>query len=160
MRLDLNRFVPGADATLGKLEVPSVDIAVPDTGIIVPPTTYFTLEDELRKVKVPGETCIDAGEYRIRLRREGGMVKRYDRRLAPFHDGMLWLQDVRNFVYVYLHIGNDDDDTDGCILTGMLRGPNMTIRRSAEAYSRIYKAVWKYADADDLSIVIRDPPAR
>ncbi len=150
MRLFLNRFEETTDATIGRFLVPK---AMPPDEF----KQYYSCEDEKRKVKVPGETRIDAGEYRIKLRREGGMVKRYDRRLAPFHDGMLWLQDVRNFTFVYIHIGNDDDDSDACILVGMKRGPNMTIQRSAIAYSEIYKDVWRYADADDLSIVITDP---
>ncbi len=151
MQLVLNRFEEDNTTTIGKLIVPV------DPKIL---KTYFTLEDEYRAEKVLGETRVDAGEYRIRLRREGGMVKRYDKRFAPFHDGMLWLQDVPRFEWVYMHVGNTDDHTDGCILVGMARGAGMTIVRSAVAYTAIYKAVWEYAEADDLSILINDIPLK
>ncbi len=153
MKLTLNRFEQDSDSTLGRLLVPTL---TGDNWTLSLPKQYFTVEDEFRTVKVAGETRIDPGEYRIRLRREGGMVKRYDKRFSPFHDGMLWLQDVPGFKWVYIHAGNSDDDTEGCILVGMQRGAGLTILKSAVAYAEIYKAVWSYAEADDLSIVIRD----
>jgi len=31
---------------------------------------------------------------------------------------MLWLQNVPNFEYVYLHIGNVVENSEGCVLVG------------------------------------------
>ena len=78
----------------------------------------FTCEDEHRTKKVMGETRIPAGRYEIKLRREGGMLKRYKQRFGDWHEGMLHLQDVPGFKWIYIHVGNDDDDTAGCILLG------------------------------------------
>lgn len=113
-----------------------------------------TLEDEYRARKVPGETSIPAGIYEIRLRTEGGMHQKYARRF-PWHVGMLWLQDVPGFEWIYIHIGNDDDDTDGCILVGETRGPDW-IGESVKAYTRLYQHIVPYFDTEPVQIEIRD----
>ena len=102
MILHLKRLTSGPDSTLGVLYV---------NGEV----ECFTVEDEKREVKVDGETRIPAGIYPIELRNEGGMTKRYAAKF-PNHKGMLWLRDVPNFQYIYIHIGNTDDNTEGCIL--------------------------------------------
>lgn len=77
----------------------------------------FTLEDEKRTIKINGETRIPFGTYEIKLRTFGSMSERYSKKFH-FHKGMLHLQNVPNFSFVYIHIGNTDDDTAGCILVG------------------------------------------
>lgn len=76
-----------------------------------------TVEDEPREQKVYGETRIPAGTYQIKLRTVGGMHTRFTKKY-PWHKGMLWLQDVPNFSWVYLHPGINEAQTDGCILVG------------------------------------------
>ena len=104
----------------------------------------FTLEDEYREVKVLGETRIKAGRYQIFLREEGGMYEKYSKKYS-WHEGMLHLQDVPDFKYIYIHPGNDDDDTDGCILVGDCMYTNVVkngaLGRSMIAYERLYKKV-------------------
>lgn len=78
----------------------------------------YMIEDERRFTKVQGETCIPVGSYEVLLRREGGMHSRYIDRYGGKHKGMLWLQDVPGFQFIYVHPGNDDDDTEGCLLPG------------------------------------------
>lgn len=78
----------------------------------------YTLEDEKREVKVHGETCIDAGLYNITLRNEGGKTATYWQRFPTMHKGMLWLRDVPNFQFIYIHMGNHEGHTLGCILVG------------------------------------------
>jgi len=140
MELLLQRFSTGDESTLGILheiepqEQPFVDD---------PPMRFqcFTMEDQPNEPKIPGETRIPAGRYQIKLRTEGGMYKRYGDRF-PWHSGMLWLQEVPDFKWVYIHVGNDDDDTDGCILTGDGAISNVpergTVTRSVNAYKRLY----------------------
>lgn len=105
MQIILERCISNEDETLGKMSVNGEHFC-------------FTLEDEYRVEKVKDETRIPAGEYEIILRNEGGMNKRYKAKFKSKHSGMLWLQDVPNFEWVYLHIGNTDDHTSGCILVG------------------------------------------
>jgi len=98
----------------------------------------YTLEDEKRDIKVQGETAIPAGEYEIKLRPLGQsrMDAAYSNRY-PFYRGQLWLQDVPNFTYVYIHTGNNDDHTDGCILIGKTKYED-TIGSSRDAYRELY----------------------
>ena len=105
----------------------------------------FTLEDESRAEKVAGETRIPAGTYSIELRQEGTLTKKYAERFPDLHKGMLWLQDVPGFEWIYIHCGNDDDDTDGCILVGDEAHQNVTangfLGASAPAYRRVYPLI-------------------
>jgi len=106
----------------------------------------YTLEDEFRNEKVYAETRIDDGRYRIEFRTEGDFHARYLAKFGPdFHRGMLWIKDVPNFEYVLIHIGNDDDDTAGCLLVGSSNsnGSNF-IGASEKAYKKFYP---KIADA-------------
>ena len=108
----------------------------------------FTLEDTHNEPKVYGKTRIPEGSYEVTLRHEGTMVKKYDDRYDG-HDGMLWLRNVDSFEYVYIHVGNDDDDTDGCLLVG--RGCNthnvQTVTGSVLAYKDLYPKVKEQIEA-------------
>ena len=120
----------------------------------------FVLEDEHREVKVPGETRIPAGRYRIKPRYGSPAFGYLDKRY-PWHNGMLWLQDVPNFTYIYIHAGNNDDHTDGCLLVGDKAQQNVTkrglVQKSADAYQRIYQDMKEHLDAgDEVWLTIKD----
>lgn len=134
MELEVLRFSSQSESTLGILN------RVDDDG-----KTFlcFTLEDEYRTKKKYGETRIPAGRYQIKLRTVGGFHEKYLEKFgADFHKGMLWLQDVPNFEYVLIHIGNRDTDTAACLLVGNTAQQNITeegyIGASTDAYKRIY----------------------
>jgi hypothetical protein len=76
----------------------------------------FTLEDPIRDVKIPGDTAIPAGRYRV----EVTMSPRFKRRLPL-------LIDVPNYTGVRIHSGNRSSDSEGCILPGRTRGPAMVM---------------------------------
>jgi hypothetical protein len=58
------------------------------------------------------------------------------------HKGMLWLRDVPGFEWVYIHIGNTDDDTEGCILVGeTIDYESGFMGRSVKAYRYIYPLI-------------------
>lgn len=121
----------------------------------------FTLEDEARTVKKFGETRIPAGTYHIELRTEGGFHQRYSRRFPGMHKGMLWVRDVPGFEFILIHIGNDDDDTAGCLLVGNEVRQNVTgpgkILHSTDAYKRIYPlVVEKLIAGEEVSIMYAD----
>ena len=143
MKLLLERTKSNDEATIGNLWL--------DGRLL-----WFSLEDEYRLEKVAAETRIPAGTYQIRPRLAGGMIQRYKRRFA-WHQGMLHLQDVPGFKYVYMHVGNTDEDTAGCILVGYgadLR--SMTIQTSVPAYTELYEKIYAAADAGELEITIED----
>ena len=104
----------------------------------------YTLEDEIRDVKVPGETCIPDGIYEVRLRTVGGKHEQYLQKFGPdFHKGMLWIMDVPNYDYILIHIGNDDDDTEGCLtVQNQAKLPEDNFNPdSTSAYKRIYPII-------------------
>ena len=113
-----------------------------------------TLEDTRRAHKVYGETRIPAGTYELNLRDEGNMVKRYKSRY-DWHKGMIWLRNVPEFEFIYIHPGNNPGDTLGCILVGMTRGENF-IGNSRAAYQKIYPAIVWRIENGGCQIVIED----
>jgi hypothetical protein len=71
----------------------------------------WTLEDQVRAgPKVPGETAIPAGRYRVTLTPSA----RFKRVLPLLHD-------VPGFSGIRIHAGNTALDTAGCILVGRTR---------------------------------------
>lgn len=113
----------------------------------------FGLEDEYRDDKVAGETRIPAGIYDVKLRTVGGFHTRYSSKF-PWHEGMLHVQNVPDFEYILIHIGNTEKDTAGCLLvgTGAYSGTDLTIQSSTDAYRKLYEKVLSAAKSGDLKI--------
>lgn len=105
LTLDLVRIASGSSSTVGILYI---------DGRLV----GFTIEDEYRFEKIKGETRVPAGEYPILLRKAGEMLAKYQIKFKGImdHPGMLELQSVPGFEFVYIHFGNYEKETDGCIL--------------------------------------------
>lgn len=118
---------------------------------------HYTLEDEYRNEKVYGETRIPAGTYPLELRTEGGHHQRYRHRFADIHEGMVHLLNVPNFKWILYHIGNDDDDTAGCILPGDgANNPISTrgrISHSTQAYVRTYPLLRDYIKTAEKPVI-------
>lgn len=121
------------------------------------------VEDERRKVKVKGETCIPTGTYKLGLRTEGGMHADYAKRFAAFHKGMIWILNVPGFEWVYLHCGNLEKHSDGCPLinTSMIMTPDYEFegRESEKAYRRIAPRITDAILGDGAEIVISERQA-
>lgn len=98
----------------------------------------YALEDPYRPTKVPGVTRIPSGRYRLSLRQTGAMHQKYRQRFPDSHHGMLWLRHVPGFEYVYIHIGNTPEDTEGCILVGAGVDAHGSLIHSEQAYRVIY----------------------
>lgn len=132
MRLALLRYGEGDDSTLGLMLV--------DASF-----ECYTLEDEHRAEKVPGETRIPNGLYRVAFREVLSALTLKYRERFPWFTWHIEIQDVPNFEFVYVHIGNDDDDTDACVLVGDEANNNTInsgyIGRSTQAYERLYRKV-------------------
>jgi len=123
--------------------------------MVVGGTMVATLEDKIRKEKVYGETAIPAGRYTLLLRNEGGKTLKYADRYPDMHEGMIWLQDVKGFTYVYIHVGNYPKDTLGCILVGE-RAKQHMIQSSSSAYKKIYPKIVKMIKDKGCQLIIRD----
>lgn len=102
MKLSLLRYLPSEKATLGTLAVNGA-------------YHCYTLEDKVREIegepvekwKVPHETAIPRGTYRVIL----DYSQRFKRVLPR-------LLDVPGYSGIRIHPGNTDADSSGCILVG------------------------------------------
>jgi len=103
----------------------------------------FVLEDGFNVVKVHGETRITPATRKIGLRTEGGMHQKYLAKYGKhFHKGMLWIKDVNNYKYVYIHKGNYPKDTLGCLLTNYACDANKkSMSQSEVSYLKIYPII-------------------
>lgn len=122
----------------------------------------FTLEDEKRLVKVPKETRIPAGTYRLGLRK---VLSPKTKSYRENYDWFVWhiqVLDVPGFSYVYIHIGNTDDDTDACLLVGdsvVNKGEiEDFLGNSRQAFERFYKKVYPLLEdnLEPVTITIHD----
>ena len=142
MKLTLTRMWDNVNETLGILSIDDVE-------------QCLILEDQYQKEKVYGETRIPEGTYKIKLRTNGRMHEDYSKKY-DFHRGMLELQNVPNFKYVYIHVGNDDDDTLGCLITGrkvVVKSGKIKLESSTEAYKELYKKVIPFIDNLYIQII-------
>ena len=145
MKLELKRFSASKDSTLGLMFVDGE-------------FECFTLEDEYREEKVKGETRIPEGTYKVAKREVlSGLTEKYRSKYHWF-DYHFMLQDVPNFQYVYIHVGNDEDHTDGCLLVGDAVKSNRfnednNLTSSGPAFKRLYQ---KMCEADIINISVTD----
>jgi len=117
----------------------------------------YALEDEARDVKVAGETRIPRAMYTLGIREEvTPLTKKYRNRFEwfEFHIEIL---DVPNYDYVYMHIGNDADDTEACVLVGDDANNNNVgegyIKNSTKAFERFYKMVYPKLKAGEMILI-------
>jgi len=148
MFLEILRYSDNGDDTIGLLFIDGVFQA-------------HTVEDEYRNVKVAGETRIPEGIYNIEFREEDSpSTKRYREDYPDFFDYHLQIVGVPNFSYIYLHHGNTDEDTAGCILLNDSINNNQIQPAkggySRQSFARIYKKVWKaLKSGDEVKINIK-----
>lgn len=117
------------------------------------------LEDQKRDVKVKGDTRIPAGRYKILLRKEGRIHQNYAEKFGKWHRGTLHLQDVPNFQYILIHIGNTEKDTEGCLLTNTgynEKDGHFVGYGSTAAYQKIYPVIADAIEKNDVFIEIAD----
>jgi hypothetical protein len=146
MEILVDRFISDHDSTISRVSINGK-------------YECFGLEDEFRADKVPGETRIPAGTYKIKLRTEGGFHNRYADHYKKAHKGMLHIEDVPNFTHILIHCGNTDEDTAGCLLLGSSANTavgDMSISSSRLAYQTFYPKVCDAAQNDDLTITFVD----
>lgn len=118
IHLTRNSYESGAGYTHGRLRT--------DEGGFL----CWTLEDEdrglhqemalsqIERKKIKGKTAIPTGTYKIQLRVSPKFKERYWAK--PYGGKLPYLCNVPGFEGVCIHPGNTPQDTEGCLLPGML----------------------------------------
>lgn len=116
MELLLKRKIKSKFSTIGELFV---------NGVF----ECYTLEDVEREVKIPAETAIAKGTYRI-------VVTPSNR----FKRDLPLLLKVPNFEGVRIHSGNNNHNTEGCILVGQTKDVDY-IGQSRFAFEKLFDKI-------------------
>lgn len=156
MELALHRRYNGLNYTIGSLLVDGL---------------YFcdTLEDknrnlsstmsleEINKIKVKGETAIPYGTYKVTLNVKSPKYSNLDKyKYVAFTKGYIpRLINVPGFEGILIHAGNQDKDTDGCVLVGENKVKGQVINSRA-TWVKLYKLMQQaIAKGEGISITIK-----
>ena len=122
----------------------------------------FTIEDIHHNVKVDNETRISSGRYEIKFREVlSPKTKRYRELYPSWFTWHLELQDVPEFTYIYMHIGNRSSDSSGCLLLNKgvseLSNGNYVGHSSWAAFIEVYSIISDaLTSGERVFITIRD----
>lgn len=146
----------------------------------------FVVEDEIRDKKVPRETAIGAGRYKLGFRHSPKFSKHFlwskkAGRLIPNIDyknernefsglhnryndwvehSVIWVLDVLGFQFILLHWGNTDLDTEGCLVVGNKLGVykgREAVLNSRKYYMSLYEKVFSLVEKGNEYITITNP---
>lgn len=152
MNLILTRFSDNGKSTLGLLHHK-------ETGKFI----GYTLEDEFREVKVKGETRIPSGYYELKIRKEDTpLTIKHRTDYGSWFKYHIEVTGVPNFTGIYLHAGNNDTHSDGCLLIGHTQNNHNTIPgnplvSSVSGTKSVYELVYPQLEAGHkVFIQIRD----
>jgi hypothetical protein len=106
----------------------------------------YTLEDTKRDgPKIPGQTCIPAGLYKLII----SFSNRFKRDLPL-------LVAVPNFEGVRIHPGNTDANTEGCILVGKAKTVDR-IYNSVDAFNNLWPQIQTaWFNKEEILISVKD----
>ena len=140
MRLTLKRIANRPTYCIGKLYINgkywSDVLEDTDRGLDSTMT-----EEEIKKIKVKGETAIPTGIYKI--------ILNYS---PKFKKVMPLLTNVKGYSGVRIHSGNSAKDTEGCLLVGL----NTVVGRltnSKNTYNALFKRL-QQKGSNDITIEI------
>lgn len=146
MRTKIIRVAEGKQSTLSQLYIDDI-------------FQCYLLEDKIRDVKIPKQTAIPKGNYTLRLNTWGGMNAEYRQKFPKLHKGMIEINGLPNFSFVYIHIGNTYRQTAGCPLCGfgfeMVNG-DYQVLRSKDSYQMIYPKLLALAQDTQNGISIEN----
>lgn len=159
MNLIIQRYSDNRDCTLGLMFKKVLDGTTERLSLYC-----YTMEDEYRAVKVMKETRIPAGFYELGIRQDETPKTLQYRAKYPWFKKHIEILKVPNFTGVYIHIGNNDEDTDGCVLLGDTANNNNIgigeIGNSTNAFKRFYTEVYELLEkGTKVFLTIKDEKA-
>lgn len=123
----------------------------------------YILEDEFREIKVKGETRIPAGYYELKIRKEDTpLTIKHREAYGQWFKYHIEVTGVPNFQGIYIHAGNNDTHTDGCLLIGNSQNNHHTVQgnplvSSIDGTRRVYELIYPELEAGrKVFIEIRD----
>lgn len=121
----------------------------------------YILEDEHRAEKVSGETRIDAGIWELKIQETVTLLTEKYRKKYPWFENHIEITGLPRHRSVYPHIGNTDEDTEGCPLFGDIVDNNMitegAVSYSTQAFKRWYLKVLPHLKTGGRAFIdIRD----
>lgn len=151
MKLVLKRIAKKPNYTIGKLYIDGKyfcdTIEDRDRGL----KSSMTVE-QIRKIKVPSETAIPTGTYKVTL---DVVSPKYSKRqfYRDYANGarVPRLLSVKGYEGVLIHVGNTELDSAGCLLVGR----NTTVGHvndSKNTFIKLYKELQK--DKNNITITI------
>ncbi|MDW3645768.1 MAG: DUF5675 family protein [Bacteroidia bacterium] len=141
LSLELKRSSHGKHDTLGKL--------------------YINGEFAAFSMESPKPVCLEAGSYKLSLRKEGGRHASYWYKFGDMHKGMLFLQAEKEDIYPYICIGNLGSEANGSILMGTQfnneeqEDSKREIWYSEKAYASMYPQIaTELEKGNEVSLII------
>lgn len=153
MELTLHRRYNGPNYTVGSLLVDGLyfcdTLEDKNRGL----SSTMSLE-EINKIKIKSETAIPYGTYKVTLNVKSPKYSNFDKyKYVAFTKGYIpRLINVPGFEGILIHAGNQDKDTDGCVLVGENKVKGQVINSQA-TWIKLYKLLQK-ADSSKEPITI------
>jgi hypothetical protein len=120
------------------------------------------LEDEHRDKKLKGETRIPAGIYELKIRKEDTpLTLTHRKNYGEWFKYHIEVVGIKDFSGVYVHAGNKETHTDGCLLLNDTANNNQIeagdMARSTQAVKRFYQKVYPHLESGGRAFIeIRD----
>lgn len=144
MELTVDRTDRTANSTIGNFSVNGIFecfcLEPKDRGL----TSNMTLS-QIQAIKIQNKTAIPTGRYQ---------VTKYN---SPKHHNteVPLLENVTDFAFIEIHVGNFPKDTDGCLLLGTEKGPDEVLN-SKVAINDFYPKFFAALNAgEDVFITYR-----
>jgi hypothetical protein len=142
MELELTRSAKTSKSTIGELTINGVFecfvLEDRDRGLRQGMTT-----SELMALKVKTQTAIPTGRYEI-------VISFSDR----FKKMLPLLLDVPAFAGIRIHPGNTDENTEGCLLTGKTKSPDM-VGNSRVAFTALFDKIKAALQREKIFITVK-----
>jgi len=125
----------------------------------------FTVEDTYRAVKIQDQTRIPAGLYELKIKvldtpltiKHRIDYNKPDNNWFKYH---IEIVGIPNYAGVYIHAGNDDEHTKGCLLLNYAvdsSAPDKPGSKSTVAVEAFYKLVYPLLEANEACFIeVRD----
>lgn len=144
----------------------SVDNSGSTQGLLIlkEPYSFFShvLEDEGRDKKVMKETRIPAGFYELKIRKDDTpLTLKHREAYGAWFKHHIEVTGVPGFTGVYVHAGNKESHTEGCLLLNDTANNNTIeagdMSRSTQAVKRFYEKVYPHLDGGGKAFIeVRD----